>query len=222
MNKVKEKLKSLFFDNWEKKYPIFISLISLIFAGLGWYSQHNATEKYEKRTNQVIINSTELADYDIDLLIGKVGNSTYLPVTYGNLKFQIDSLKQNLLVIRDVQITNLPKNKSMNYQAYRQDLSDVIYKVDNDIESIQQLSYGNKKVKPNDTLSISDKDRDTFMRDLVWMKLVVENDRKTIKHSGNLYDKKYKTFTEQFDKKNKKRLEIYKKEIEGYNLNEGY
>lgn len=219
---MKEKIKSLFYKifikSWEKKYPLIISIISVAFTGAGWYAQHKAADNYEKNTRQVIINSTNLANFQIDMLIGKLANAPKNPITLENLEFQVDSLKQNLSVIRDVQITNLPSNESMNYQTYRQDLSDAVYKINSDIDGLKESYH----VKNNDPIPISDKDLSNLLHAMAQLKYVMSQDQTLIKENKNLYDVKYRKFVEEFDEKNSKFIHDLMQDANSHNLNDGY
>ena len=71
-NKIKSFLYRIFVRSWEIKYPLLISIISVCFTGAGWYAQHKVADNYEKNTRQVIINSTELANFQLDMLLSLI------------------------------------------------------------------------------------------------------------------------------------------------------
>lgn len=218
MIRLKNALYKIFVKDWSKRYPIIIASFSAIFTGCGWYSQHKAADNYEKNTRQVIINSTELANYQIDVLIGKVGNAPRVPITPDNLAFQVNSLEQNLSVIRDVQITNLPKNESMNYQTYRQDLSDTVYKLKSDINGLRE-QYN---VKDSDVVPLSEKDKSNLLHALIQLKYVMEQDNKLISKDKNLYDAKYRKFVIEFDNKNQDFINSLIEDDKNHDINKGY
>lgn len=219
---MKDKIKSFFYkvfiESWETKYPLLISIASVCFTGAGWYAQHKAADNYEKNTRQVIINSTDLANFQLDMLIGKLANAPKNPVTLENLEFQVDSLKQNLSVIRDVQITNLPSNESMNYQTYRQDLSDAVYRINSDIDGLKESYHVNN----SDPIPISDEDLNNLLHAMAQLKYVLGQDQLLIKENKNLYDAKYRKFAQEFDKKNNKFIQDLIRDVDKHNLNDGY
>lgn len=217
-NKIKSFLYRIFVKSWEIKYPLLISIISVCFTGAGWHAQHKAADNYEKNTRQVIINSTELANFQLDMLIGKLANAPKNPVTLENLEFQVDSLKQNLSVIRDVQITNLPSNESMNYQTYRQDLSDAVYRINSDIDGLKESYH----VKNSDPIPISNEDLNNLLHAMAQLKYVLDQDKNLIKENKNLYDVKYRKFVQEFDKKNSEFIQNLIQDANNHNLNDGY
>lgn len=192
-------LKKINFENIGVLISVVVSVISVTISIFTWRAQVHAADVYEEKTRQVIVNSTKLADYDLVLLIGKVGNSETSDMTPENIAYQVDSLKRNLTVIEDVQITELPKNESMNYQMYRQDLSDIIYRINSSVKNIEKIS----DKKKNGALIISDQNRSIFLHELVELKSVIKEDQKIIKTNKNLYDQKgYGKFVKAFDDHN--------------------
>lgn len=199
MSKIKAFFYRIFIKDWNLKYPIILSAFSVIFTGAGWYSQHKASDNYEKNTRQVIINSTKLANFQLNMLIGKIKNSSNVPLTIDNLNFQVNSLNQNLSVIRDVQITNLPANESMNYQTYRQDLSDSIYKINSNIQAFKNTYH----VSGSEPIPITESEKQNLLETMWQIKYVMGHDQKLIEEDKNLYDENYKKFIDTFDKNNK-------------------
>ena len=152
-----------------------------------------------QRSNQALVNSSKLAETDIDILTGKVAESDHIAVTKNQIDYQIYSLKQNLKVIEDIQITRLPQRNSMNYQVYRKDLADVIYRLNAKVTEL----FENKKYKQSFYLTAGD--REDFMNSLAVVRRVLLDDRNALQKRNDLATK-YLKFNQKFQEKNGKDL----------------
>lgn len=203
--------------NWIKKnlssvLTITVSIIAVTISGLGWWQQKNVDQVYRNNTRQVIQNSTKLATYDIDLLIYKVKCAKDVPLSKAQLAYQTDSLNQNLSVIKDVQITDLPRSESMNYQVYRADLSNVIYRINNSLEQIEDITK--KNIKPEEQvidgqLLFDDNIQNTFLNDLVAVRKIILRDENAIKSGKNLYETGYVKQKNLLERKDKEIIKKY-------------
>ena len=142
---------------------------------------------------------SKLAETDIDILTGKVAESDHIAVTKNQIDYQIYSLKQNLKVIEDIQITRLPQRNSMNYQVYRKDLADVIYRLNAKVTEL----FENKKYKQSFYLTAGD--REDFMNSLAVVRRVLLDDRNALQKRNDLATK-YLKFNQKFQEKNGKDL----------------
>ncbi|AYJ42469.1 hypothetical protein [Lactiplantibacillus pentosus] len=197
--------------NWNPLLTTAISIFALAISALGWWQQHNATQVYRNNTRQVIKNSTKLAVYDIDLLIYKVSYAKNVPLSKEQLAYQTDSLNQNLSIIKDVQITNLPKSESMNYQVYRADLSNVIYRINSSLNQIEDISKKNSKFKGyiDGQLYFNSEIQETFLRELVLTRNVILEDEHTVKKGGDLYEHGYEKQRKALEKEDKNIIDEY-------------
>lgn len=184
-------------SNWDKILTIFISSLALIFAIAGWYSQHNAVNEYTENTNQVLKNSADIAIADIDLMAVKAKLSETEPIQFDRINFQVESLEQNLKMIEDIQITNLPKDESMNYQVYRLDLYNVIYKEKSYISDLRdQANQNNKSKSGTDIVVWNKKERLKFIDELMVIREMIKNERDALNKNESLYDLQYKDYKE--------------------------
>ncbi|MDM7528856.1 hypothetical protein [Lacticaseibacillus paracasei] len=184
---------------WDKIIPIIISIVSVAISLNTWNSYRTANEEYMQRSNQALVNSSKLAETDIDILTGKVAESDHIAVTKNQIDYQIYSLKQNLQVIEDIQITRLPQRNSMNYQVYRKDLADVIYRLNAKVTEL----FENKKYKQYFYLTAGD--REDFMNSLAVVRRVLLDDRNALQKRNDLATK-YLKFNQKFQEKNGKDL----------------
>ncbi len=124
-------------DNWDKILSLSVSIISILLSIGTFINQQNIKSQYNDTSNQVILNSINLARYDLKLMKLKINMSQNgNQITYQQLAFQIDSLKKNMETIKQVQVTELPRDKTLNYQVYTQDLNAIIYQCNNDLNSL--------------------------------------------------------------------------------------
>lgn len=198
--------------NWSTILTTTASIIAVIISGLGWWQQNNVDKVYRDNTRQVIQNSTKLALYDIDLLIEKASYAKAEPLSKDQLDFQINSLNQNLSVIKDVQITDLPQSESMNYQVYRADLSNVIYRINSALGQIEDLTK--EHLKPGDEiiagqLYFNSEIQDMLLGELVYTRKVILKDENAIKKGHNLYKNGYKKSINYLENENREIIKGY-------------
>ncbi len=198
--------------NWSTVLTTTASIIAVIISGLGWWQQSNVDKVYRDNTRQVIQNSTKLALYDIDLLIEKASYAKVDPLSKDQLDFQINSLNQNLSVIKDVQITDLPQSESMNYQVYRADLSNVIYRINSALGQIEELTK--EHLKPSDKviagqLYFNSEIQDMLLGELVYTRKVILKDENAIKKGHNLYKNGYRKRVNTLEKENREIIKGY-------------
>lgn len=184
-------MKDFFKNNWDKCLSIFISFVATAFSIFTLFNQHNFKKQYNETSNQVIINSIKLAEYDLNLLKMKINLSQKgSQITYQQLNFQVDSLKKNLNTLNEVDVTKLPNDKSLNYQVYVQDLNAIIYKRESDLNALKNLSH--KQGNGEDLLELNDVNLET-MRDSIDTDLkVLSIDKEVIEENGDLYSRVYK------------------------------
>ena len=78
---------------WDKIIPIIISIVSVAISLNTWNSYRTANEEYMQRSNQALVNSSKLAETDIDILTGKVAESDHIAVTKNQIDYQISPNK---------------------------------------------------------------------------------------------------------------------------------
>lgn len=178
-------------EHWDKVITIIISLAALIISALTWLAQRNFSKKYKKATNVIICNSIKLALYDIDLLIYKVNHVQDQSFDSYQLTFQIHSLEDNLKLIENIKVDQLPKNDTLNYQTYRKDLVDAIYKINSDIEKfkIQIKSYQRKD--KNQIGSARRYWKGAILNSCLIVRSQLLRDREYIEKQESIFDEKY-------------------------------
>lgn len=184
-------MKNFFKNNWDKCLSISISFVATVLSIFTLFNQHNLKKQYNETSNQVIINSIKLAEYDLNLLKVKINLSQRgSQITYQQLNFQVDSLKKNLNTLNEVDITKLPNDKSLNYQVYIQDLNAIIYKRESDLNALKNLTH--KQENGEDLLELNDENIET-MKDSIDTDLkVLSVDKEVIEENGDLYSRVYK------------------------------
>ncbi|WP_273706678.1 hypothetical protein [Leuconostoc mesenteroides] len=168
----------------------FLTIIAVVISATSGIYQWNQSKRYSQNTHQILFNSAKLAEYDIDLLIKKANEAENNHLEYGQLKFQIDSLNQNLETIKSVNVTSLPKDDTMNYQVYRQDLNSVIYLINSYIDGLREDL--NKNLTEWELLNTSKKRIEHFVDGMVTAQNVIKRDKTSLKSKINLYDANYK------------------------------
>lgn len=173
------------FKSW---IPLLVSSLSLALAGVSAAYQFNESKRYSSNTHQVLINSAELAKYDLKLLDYKVSTGN-TDMRYGELNVQLDSLKQNLETIKDVDPTTLPKTDSINYQVYRQDLNTVVKLSEDAANSLRKDRT--QTVNNDDNLDLDISTRPQFDTTVARLKQVLNQDEQGLKQHKNLYHVNY-------------------------------
>ena len=168
----------------------FLTIIAVVVSATSGIYQLNQSNRYSKNTHQILFNSAELAEYDIDLLIKKANEAENSQLEYGQLKFQIDSLNQNLETIKSVDVTSLPKDDTMNYQVYRQDLNGVIYLINSYTDGLRKDI--SKNLTEWEQLDTNKKRIEHFVDGMITAQNVIKRDKASLKSGVNLYDANYK------------------------------
>ena len=180
---------------WDKVIPIVISIIALVISIIGWISQYNFSKKYSKQTDIVISNSILLALYDIDLLIFKVNHVDDSRFDKAQLLFQIESLKDNLRLVKSMRLDQLSVDSTLNYQTYLKDLREIIYKLESDIEK-----FGNELETTDDETATRIHWRKAILKSLFVTRKELKKDSRYINGNKNIFEKKYRKAYESMDK----------------------
>lgn len=188
-------------DNWDKILSLSVSIISILLSIGTFINQQNIKSQYNDTSNQVILNSINLARYDLKLMKLKINMSQNgNQITYQQLAFQIDSLKKNMETIKQVQVTELPRDKTLNYQVYTQDLNAIIYQCNNDLNSLKKLA--NKSENGEDLLELNPINVKTLLSAIDKDLQILSDDEQVIEENGNLYDRRYKQALEEIESLN--------------------
>lgn len=188
-------------DNWDKILSLSVSIISILLSIGTFINQQNIKSQYNDTSNQVILNSINLARYDLKLMKLKINMSQNgNQITYQQLAFQIDSLKKNMETIKQVQVTELPRDKTLNYQVYTQDLNAIIYQCNNDLNSLKKLA--NKSENGEDLLELNPINIKTLLSAIDKDLQILSDDEQVIEENGNLYDRRYKQALEEIESLN--------------------
>jgi hypothetical protein len=198
-----------FFKRNKEVISLIISIIAITFTAITFYNQLQSSNNYKRTTNQVLINSTKLALYDVNLLIYKSNTIKSKMIEVSQLQYQVDSLKENLKIIKKVDITKLPRNQSMNYQVYREDLTNIIYKLQSDVDGMNEVS------KYKNLLVFTNRNKLIFEKSLYRVRKVLNVDSEAIKNNEDLYNQTYKKDSEYLNNYAKNNYKIYKEKVEG-------
>ncbi|MFT8882640.1 MAG: hypothetical protein ABF975_01340 [Liquorilactobacillus hordei] len=198
-----------FFKRNNEVISLIISIIAIIFTAITFYNQLQSSNNYKRTTNQVLINSTKLALYDVNLLIYKTNTIKSKMIEVSQLQYQVDSLKENLKIVKKIDITKLPKNQSMNYQVYREDLTNIIYRLQSDIDGMNEVS------KKKNLLVFIEKNRLIFERSLYTVRKVLKIDGEAIENNEDLYDQAYERNSTHLNNYANRNYKTYKEKVEG-------
>ncbi len=168
----------------------WIPVAALIISIAGAVYQFNQSNRYSNNTNKILMNSANLAEYDIDVMLYKIDYGGDDTLDYGQFRFQLDSLQQNFKTIEAVDPTSLNPKQSMNYQVYRQNLNAIIYKMTSYVDSLRT----NQTDTPKDTdkLHIDMGARQNFYEGAGDSLKVLASDLQALKDKKSLYDNDYK------------------------------
>ena len=175
---------------WNDYAALLISGVSILISGVGLIYQWQQSERYSDNTHQVLVNSANLAIYDVGLMNYKVSNMPVGSMDYAQLDLQLDSLKQNLETIKSIDPTTLPKFDAINYQVYRQDLNTVITMMES---YVSDMRYDKSKpVNESETLHPDMGTRTNFQQGSTASKEVLQRDKDLLHKGENLYNRTYK------------------------------
>lgn len=149
-------LKMINTEKWYRKISpvewitIAISIISLGFSSFNFVNKVNYKRNYDKTATQVLINAENVEINDIQGLFDIVYHSEDKAVTLDEVNIFLGNMKDNYKIVSDLNISDLPKNKILNYQLISMDMNANIngftkvfnqYKKDN----TKQINFGNDK-----------------------------------------------------------------------------
>ncbi|MFR0607109.1 hypothetical protein ACLUV9_01825 [Limosilactobacillus balticus] len=179
--------------NWDKVITILISAIALTFSILSFNSQRKIKKELDSQIKQGLENSAQLALFDIDLLINKVTLLKGKDLNIDQLNYQVESLKDNLNTVKNITFTQLGIKHVKNYQVYRKNLQDVIYKLEDNLKEIQRV-YGNGR-----KITLTPEDESTLMKSLKTVRHVIQRDNEYLKQDADLLQKDFEKAIEVLD-----------------------
>lgn len=147
----------------------------------------------DSQIKQGLENSAQLALFDIDLLINKVVLLKGKDLNVDQLNYQVESLKDNLDTVKNITFTQLGIKHVKNYQVYRKNLQDVIYKLEDNLREIRKV-YGNGR-----KINLIPEDEKTFMESLKAVRHVIQRDKEYLKQDADLLQKDYAKEIETLD-----------------------
>lgn len=166
---------------------IISALIALCSLGATIYNYQH-TRKTERNNENyiklVLTNSTMLALFDIDVLILKVYELNGRNISFQELNYQVESLKDNLNNINKITFNTVYVG---NYQVYRKNLQDIIYKINDDVVRISK-EYKNKI---DETITLDEKAMEIFITSMVTVRHELKRDQEYIKRDKDLLETDY-------------------------------
>lgn len=168
---------------WDKILSIGISVCALYFSYTGYVAQKTFPDNFSKKTLRTVLNSVDLALFDIDLLLFKV--TDLVDFDSVQLNFQVEALKENLSLVKSISFENLPTEDLMNYQIYRKELSDAVYKIESDLKSLKNI-YSSKDEK-----KFSETDREVFAKSILTVRDVLGNSREKLYRKKDMFVTNY-------------------------------
>ena len=171
------------FKYWDKIIPIAVSLVALYISVKNYLNQKNFSKKYSNKAYQVLLNSVDLALFDIDLLLYKL--NTLKEFDFVQLNYQIKSLEENLELVKNISFENLPDADIINYQTYLKELNDIIYRLKSDINELYSIC----KKENNNKLSIEN--MHIILVSILTVRDVLGKDRQHLYKRDNMFDTNY-------------------------------
>lgn len=160
---------------------VIFSFVSVCLAGVSLFISMSTESKYSDNTHQVIINSAKLAEYNINVM--KVFVMSPDEMKLGSFQNSYKALEENFETIKNVDVTRLPKEDSMNYQSYRLQFHGAIALIDLAM-NIQKSDSGDD---PTMSLKSSDKDRAKMKKALTDAEKAIKRCRLKLESSGLIY-----------------------------------
>lgn len=171
------------FKYWDKIIPIAISLIALYISVKNYLNQKYFSKKYSNKAYQVLLNSVDLALFDIDLLLYKL--HALEEFDFVQLNYQIKSLEENLELIKGISFENLLDADIINYQIYIKELNDIIYRLKSDINEMNSIceKENNNKLNAENIHIIS--------ASVLTVRDILGKDRQYLYKRDNMFDTNY-------------------------------
>lgn len=189
------------FKYWDKIIPIAISLIALYISVRNYLNQKYFSKKYSNKAYQVLLNSVDLALFDIDLLLYKL--HTLETFDFVQLNYQIKSLEENLELIKGISFENLPDADIINYQIYIKELNDIIYKLKSDINEMNSIC----EKENNNKLSVEN--IHIISASILTVRNVLGKDRQYLYKRDNMFDTNYSEQLKALEQHAGEKLKIY-------------
>lgn len=171
------------FKYWDKIIPIAVSLVALYISVKNYLNQKYFSKKYSNKAYQVLLNSVDLALFDIDLLLYKL--HALEEFDFVQLNYQIKSLEENLELIKGISFENLPDADIINYQIYIKELNDIIYRLKSDINEMNSIC----EKENNNKLSIEN--MHIILVSILTVRDVLGKDRQYLYKRNNMFDTNY-------------------------------
>ena len=189
------------FKYWDKIIPIAISLIALYISVKNYLNQKYFSKKYSNKAYQVLLNSVDLALFDIDLLLYKL--HALEEFDFVQLNYQIKSLEENLELIKGISFENLPNADIINYQIYIKELNDIIYRLKSDINEMNSIceKENNNKLNVENIHIIS--------ASVLTVRDVLGKDRQYLYKRNNMFDTNYSGQLKALEQHAGEKLKIY-------------
>lgn len=189
------------FKYWDKIIPISISLIALYISVRNYLNQKYFSKKYSNKAYQVLLNSVDLALFDIDLLLYKL--HTLETFDFVQLNYQIKSLEENLELIKGISFENLPDADIINYQIYIKELNDIIYRLKSDINEMNSIC----EKENNNKLSVEN--IHIISASILTVRNVLGKDRQYLYKRDNMFDTNYSEQLKALEQHAGEKLKIY-------------
>lgn len=189
------------FKYWDKIIPIAVSLVALYISVKNYLNQKNFSKKYSNKAYQVLLNSVDLALFDIDLLLYKL--NTLKEFDFVQLNYQIKSLEENLELVKSISFENLPDADIINYQIYIKELNDIIYRLKSDINEMNSIC----EKENNNKLSVEN--IHIISASILTVRDVLGKDRQYLYKRDNMFDTNYSGQLKALEQYAGEKLKIY-------------